>query len=239
MNYKIYIQSINGFPIGDWACSAYLGFKSKQADIYFFEDINEVPISKYVILVSSIENTNVYLESLGLPPKMGLNIPIELMKYADRDIRYMTVGEFKKLNVFPIFVKPNGKAKEFIGGVVEKQSTVDNAFFGVSDDKLAMVSEVVNFVSEYRGYVIDKELKGIKHYSGDFRIFPDMNIIDQAIKDYTSQPAGYSIDFGITDDGRTLLVECNDGWSLGNYGLNDVTYSTLLTKRWLQLTKDI
>ena len=70
---------------------------------------------------------------------------------------------------------------------------------------------------------------------GDFRIFPDMNVIDNAIMDYKSQPAGYSIDFGITSDGRTLLIECNDGWSLGNYGLNDVTYSTLLAKRWVQL----
>ena len=74
---------------------------------------------------------------------------------------------------------------------------------------------------------------------GSFRVFPDMNIVDAAISEYKSQPAGYSIDFGVTNDGRTLLIECNDGWSLGNYGLNDVTYSTLLAKRWLQLMATI
>lgn len=70
-------------------------------------------------------------------------------------------------------------------------------------------------------------------------MFPDMTIIDSAIKDYISQPIGYSIDFGITDDGRTLLVECNDGYSLGNYGVNDVTYSTLLARRWIEMIKNI
>lgn len=155
----------------------------------------------------------------------------------------MTVSEFKNKHIsndmFPIFVKPNKYSKEFIGGVAESKQSFNNCFYDVSDDKELLVSEVVNFVSEYRGYVIDKELRGIKHYQGDFRVFPDMTIIDSAIKDYISQPIGYSIDFGITDDGKTLLVECNDGYSLGNYGLNDVTYSTLLARRWIEMTKNI
>ena len=64
MTYKVYIQAQNNFPIADWAVSAYMGFRAKQSDIYFFEDINEVPISKYVILVASIENTNIYLKTI-------------------------------------------------------------------------------------------------------------------------------------------------------------------------------
>lgn len=242
MTYKIYIQAQNGFPV-EWCTSAYMGFRAKQSDIYFFENINEVPISKYVILVASIENTNTYLKELGLPPKLALNIPDELMCYTGRYIQYMTVGEFKNQypsnDMFPLFVKPNKYSKEFIGGIVESKESFNNCFYDVSNDKELLVSEIVNFVSEYRGYVIDKELRGIKHYKGDFRIFPDMTVIDSAISDYTSQPIGYSIDFGITDDGRTLLVECNDGYSLGNYGLNDVTYSTLLARRWIEMTKNI
>ena len=101
-----------------------------------------------------------------------------------------------------------------------------------------MVSEVVDFVSEYRGYVIKHELKGLKHYNGDFRFFPDVKTIEKAVEDYKSGPAGYSIDFGVTSDGRTLLIECNDGWSLGNYGLDHSMYTNLLTSRWLELMKD-
>lgn len=235
MKYKVYIQSMNNFPIADWAVSAYMGFKEKQSDIYFFEDIEEVPTSRYNIVVAFIEDTNKYLERLGMQPKMALNIPEELMKYAGRQIRFMTMGEFKKDSQIPVFVKPNRRSKEFVSGVLTKLDNKNFLLNDVADDTPVLVSEVVDFISEYRGYVIDGELKGLKHYNGDFRVFPDVKIIDNAIKDYTTQPAGYSIDFGVTSDGRTLLIECNDGWSLGNYGLNDVTYSTLLAKRWIQM----
>lgn len=239
MNYKIYIQSFNNFPIDDWAVSAYMGFKEKQADIYFFENIDEVPVSKRVILVALIEDSNKYLQKLGLSPKMALNIPEELLKYTARKIEYMTMKEFREDTRVPIFAKPNGKSKEFTAGVITKLDSKQYIYRDVPDDAKVLVSEVVNFVSEYRGYVIHGVLKGIKHYLGDFRIFPDTMVIDAAIADYVSAPAGYSIDFGITKDGRTLLIECNDGWSLGNYGLEDVTYSTLLAVRWLQLISSI
>lgn len=226
---------MNNFPIDDWAVSAYIGFKEKQANIIFFEEIEEVPSSPYNIVVAYIEDTNKYFERMGLPPKLALNIPKEIEKYAGREIRYMTMGEFKKDTQIPVFVKPARRSKEFVSGVLTKQKNKEFFFNSHPDDTPVLVSEVVDFVSEYRGYVIDGVLKGIKHYIGDFRVFPDMNVVDSAINDYITQPAGYSIDFGITSDGRTLLIECNDGWSLGNYGLDHVTYSNLLAKRWIQL----
>lgn len=235
METKVYIQAFNNFPIADWAVSAYMGFKEKQANIIFFEDIEEVPASRNNIVVAFIEDTNKYLERLGIGPKIALNIPKELEKYTGREIRYMSMAEFKKDAQLPVFVKPARRSKEFQAGVLTLQSSKDTFFNEHSDDTPVLVSEVVDFVSEYRGYVIDGTLQGIKHYLGNFRVFPDMKIVDAAIADFKSQPAGYSIDFGITSDGRTLLVECNDGWGLGNYGLNDVTYSTLLAKRWREL----
>ena len=49
------------------------------------------------------------------------------------------------------------------------------------------------------------------------------------------------MDFGVTDDGRTLLIEINDGFSLGTYGIEDTLYAKLLTARWAELngTEDI
>jgi hypothetical protein len=96
-------------------------------------------------------------------------------------------------------------------------------------------SELVDFVSEYRVYVCEREIVGIKHYSGDFRIFVDPKAIDAALLAYTTQPSAFGIDFGVTRDGRTLIVEQNDGFSLGSYGLHPVTYAKLLETRWLEL----
>lgn len=40
----------------------------------------------------------------------------------------------------------------------------------------------------------------------------------------------------MTDDGRTLLIEVNDGYSLGCYGLFYIDYAKLLAARWAELT---
>jgi len=243
MDFKIYIQAANGFPIADWAASAYMGFKEKGANVILFSQIEEVPLSRANIVVAFIQDTNKYIERLGGKPINALNIPPELMPYTGREIRYMTKEQFMNDRVLPIFVKPNGLAKEYSDvltpGVLTKESSRTMFFNDVPDHCPLLVSEVVDFVSEYRGYVIDGQLKGIKHYQGDFRVFPDMKVIDKAIADYHTQPVGYAIDFGVTSDGRTLLIECNAGSSLGNYGLDDKTYSLLLAKYWIWMIKQI
>ena len=243
MSFKVYIQSEDNFPISDWAVSAYMGFKQRGTTIKLFENIDDVPVSKEHMVVGFVQETHKYLTKLGGQPLKALNIPDELMSFTGRDVKVMTMAEFKQDRNLPIFVKPGGLSKEysdiFTAGVISKESSRQNFFNGVPDAYPVVVSEVVDFVSEYRCYVIDGQLKGIKHYLGDIRIFPDVKVIDSAITAYTTQPMGYSIDFGVTSDGRTLLVECNAGYSLGNYGLDDITYTTLLLSAWREIIKQI
>jgi hypothetical protein len=64
-----------------------------------------------------------------------------------------------------------------------------------------------------------------------------VNIVSEAIRHWgASAPAGYGVDFGVNADGKTLLVEVNEGYSLGCLGLSAVTYSHLLEARWSELT---
>jgi hypothetical protein len=44
------------------------------------------------------------------------------------------------------------------------------------------------------------------------------------------------MDWGVTVDGRTLLVEVNEGYSVGAYGLYFSHYARFLATRWAQLT---
>lgn len=53
--------------------------------------------------------------------------------------------------------------------------------------------------------------------------------------EWDKRPVACSIDIGVTNDGRTLLIECNDAYSLGSYGLEDYKYAKLLSARWSQL----
>jgi ATP-grasp domain, R2K clade family 2 len=82
---------------------------------------------------------------------------------------------------------------------------------------------------------LDGEVLGIRYYKGDVRLFPDVTVIDRAIAAYTNSPAAYAIDFGIVADGRTLLVETNEAYSLGCYGLPELRYSSLIERRWQEL----
>ena len=59
--------------------------------------------------------------------------------------------------------------------------------------------------------------------------------LNSAVKAFPNMPAGCALDFGVTEDGRTLLIEMNDGYSLGTYGLEATLYARLLTARWAEL----
>ena len=67
-------------------------------------------------------------------------------------------------------------------------------------------------------------------------MFPDVKIIENCVNDYYDPPKGYALDFGLTDDGRTLLIEVNDGYALGCYGLFYIDYAKLLSARWAEFT---
>jgi hypothetical protein len=45
----------------------------------------------------------------------------------------------------------------------------------------------------------------------------DRPIVERMVSLVANAPIFYSLDFGIDDKGRTLLIEINDGYALGNY----------------------
>ena len=97
-------------------------------------------------------------------------------------------------------------------------------------------SEVVRFVSEWRCFLLYGQIIGINFYYGDREAEYDKSVIEAAVRAYPNMPAGFSMDFGVTDDGRTLLIEVNDGYSLGTYGLEATLYARLLSARWAEMT---
>ena len=102
-----------------------------------------------------------------------------------------------------------------------------------------LCSEALIFQSEWRCFVRYNEILGIRCYAGDSSKTCDMNIIARAVQECQELPAGCSLDFGVTDDGRTVLIEMNDGFALGCYGLNDELYAKLLSARWAELNGTI
>ncbi|OWK39158.1 ATP-grasp domain-containing protein [Fimbriiglobus ruber] len=134
----------------------------------------------------------------------------------------------------PVFAKPLTETKSFVGCVVESEA--DLRLLQHLDDNLGVLAaEPVAFVSEWRYFVRRGRVVGLAHYKGEWSLAPDHDTVRRAVAAYVGAPAAYSLDYGVTADGRSLLVEANDAFALGPYGLDAVVYAEMLEDRWLEL----
>lgn len=235
----VYVQKQNGEFVNSSTYQAWEGFRNLGIKTECFEHKQLVngylptPLSKDTIVCGYISSIRWALEELNVPEPKIEDYPSELAKYRGREIYLSTLGEIKKSNQRR-FIKPVD-VKLFKGIVCNSsiQTMIETAMH--PDDISVYVSEVVNFISEYRIFVNQGLIVGCRHYAGDFTVFPNFEIISAAVNDYRTAPVAYSIDFGITDDARTLLIEVNDAWALGCYGLDSKSYAELLLNRWEEI----
>ena len=256
--FKVYINTIFGQFPDEWAYAAWQGFKNKNNEFYDYEihlfenkDISNIPFSDNVIVVADIDLTRKYFKLHGINEPTPFNIPDSLNKpeYIGRNIKIMTAQEFIDDRTFPIFVKPHSKLKQFSSGVLSTQQLKRIEFNqnDVQSDDLVLTSNVVDILSEYRCFVRRGKVVGVKHYQGDFSVFPDLSILDKMIKDWKDAPLAYTLDIGVIEvdpgyhepiEQKTILVEAQDMWSIGHYGLDCREYATCLQTRWMQLIKN-
>lgn len=238
--FKMYIQSVNELPIDDWGYTAYLGATKRGLPVVFYEQIEEVPAINTNIIVGSIEDTIEFFKRLKIPVPEPMNVPKCLEPLAGRWVRNITIGEIDSIlpPLTPFFIKPKYK------GVFPNNILSDKKYRDYLDqysqDTEIIVSKKVNFISEYRCFVVNGKIKSIHYYLGDYTVFPNINSIEifqLAIEENIERlPVGFTMDIGVTDQDDTLLVECNDGWSIGSYGCDPTIYTNLLIKRWRQIT---
>jgi hypothetical protein len=126
-------------------------------------------------------------------------------------------------------------------GISYSKGTVIRAFrdliptASISSDEPVLVQQYVEFVSEWHASILRDKILHIGDYRGDPLVFPDANVAKVALKAIDDRPISFGMDWGITRSGQTLLVEVNDGFSLGNYGLRGGEYTALIEARWRQL----
>lgn len=233
---RVFCLTKDGMPFTSNVFYAWEGFNLRGYDVRKFEskaELDTLNLTKDDIVVAGIPIVQRAFDILGVTKPNLPDIPEELVSFAGRAIRYGTLEEIhdQDMNVQPCFIKPHLNQKLFVGHVVTKfRDLIQTSSY--PRDTPIQISEVVDFISEYRGFVLNRKLVGLKHYNGTFAVVPDCNIINAAIEAYTDQPAAYSIDFGVTSDGRSLLIEINDAYALGNYGLHSSTYTAIIEARW-------
>lgn len=213
---------------------AFYGFSIIGWEIVpFYADAIPEDLRQSDVVVAGIGTFKKAVEQVGIICPNEVDYPPELEEFYGRKMWSDNLKNvYMAQDKWPIFVKPK-RQKLFTGKYI--QSTRDVIGLGADEAIDVWCSEPVDFISEWRCYVRYGQILDVRNYKGDWSVLPNKAIVERAIKEYSSQTAGYGIDFGVTKDGRTLVVEVNDGFSLGSYGLAPIKYAQLLTARWFEL----
>jgi hypothetical protein len=233
----------SGEPYSGNGAAAARGFEMLGYNVQVFDrtELDDLPLARETVVVGGVGTVRAALARIGVAPPTPLNLPSVLEPYWGRRIWTSSIGSLLREPCFPVFVKPLAFSKLFNGRIVRAASelkallTPREGFPELTEDTPVQVQEIVCFLSEWRAFVIRGTVQGLSHYSGDPLRFPSANIIRATVGAFTLAPAGYAADFGVTDDGRTLLVEVNDGYALGQGGLVADRYAQLLKARWAEM----
>lgn len=241
---KAYLEKINKEWLDDFVYLTKYPLESIGFEIVPFDGDDLVRgIKKYEfeysdILIGSVECSNFFFEQLGITPPQYIGYPDELKEFYKRNIEIVKVKDLD--NNYPYFIKPYKDVKLFTGDVIENDKLFKlftTYYDNVTEDTLLFKSEKINIKSEWRCFIHKDILKGIQFYKGDFTIFPDVNIIKDIIGKYKDSPIAYTIDVGINEFDETFIVELNDMWAIGSYGLNRDIYTRMCLDRMNEIKK--
>lgn len=246
MNRTAYIlQTLEGQPYSANGAVAAHGFRHLGYEVHFFtkDELSTLPITPDTPVVGGVGTVMAALRGMGIDPPVHLTTPRCLEPFLGRRCWRSTLREVREAGVFPIFIKPYEDTKRFTGLVLRSAAEIDTIPRLENEEPLhdsyeVLAQEPVTFLSEWRVFVVRGRVVGTALHSGDPLLFPNAHVIRQALGAYVSPLDGYCADFGVTDDGRTLLVEVNEGYSLGSGHLKANLYASLLKARWEQMTTD-
>lgn len=239
---RVFVQRKGGEFVSANSFAAWRGFAERGVETRFYEwpELRDgvVPVEPTTLFVGGSGAVRYALSTLGVSTPAIEDLPEPLVEFRGRRVWATTWGDIcgacDRAGP-PVFVKPLRDPKAFPARVV----TAFRDLIPMSHlpaDFAVLASEPVEFVSEWRFFVLGGQVVGTGWYRGNPLAFPDSRVVAEAVRVWgNAAPAGYGIDFGVEADGRTLLVEVNDGFSLGCLGLRAELYSRLLEARWVEL----
>lgn len=236
---KIYIRHREDLPNDANNFASLRGFEQLGVETAPFHDVDDInsldDLGPEVGIHGFVGDAFAALKLIGVPLPAPLDYPEEIESYLGRKVWRSTldqvsVGEFVKPIRHKLFT-----GRLWTGSIADRLATEGVA--GVAQAEPVWRSEVVEFVAEFRAFVLEDRLLDVRRYRGDWSRAPDRETVSRAVMAYGSSPVAYSLDWGVTADGRTLLVEANDSFALGAYGLDSVLYARMISARWEELTR--
>lgn len=192
------------------------------------------------IVVGHIAAVRCALERAGCPSPSVPGLPPALEPWFGREVWTSTLGEIRRRlqtepEAFPLHVKPALDDRLFSGVLVRAfRDLVPLA--AVDPSAAVLVQAPLEFVSEWRAYVSEGQILRVCNYLGDPLRFPDRAVLEAGLAAFDPAPVAYGADWGVTSSGQTLLVEINDAYALGNYGLLGHELAAFMEARWRELS---
>ncbi len=238
---KVYVRYNGDLPANESIFAARQGFHERGVECvpyYGFDDKALSDVGPEVAVVGYVGDVLGALREAGYKQPEPMDYPECLHKYLGRTITRTTLGDVR-YSTTPVFVKPV-RHKLFTGFVWERGRADRLKIAPYEDSEPVWTSEVVELNREYRAFVGPRGLLGVKQYKGEYwSIGPDYNYIYHIIGDMMTTkgiPCAYSLDIGMSDKGKIYLVEANDAFALGHYGLARNLYVDMISARWKELT---
>lgn len=240
---KFLVQKIGGKIVYDFA------FELIQAQSYYKWRKDKIEI-KYANLavpdgiknahkyipVGSVEFVSEFIEKY-LPESIDalrpLNVPECLFPFAGRLI--VNVKQPSDMGLFNssyVFVKSNTVLKDENNGLIQTGWHQPEYFIG------KQVSDMVpDICSEWRVFVHNNEIQHIANYSGDCTEFPSISAIKSMVKAYEKEsPIAYTLDVGVTENHKTIVIECHRFFSCGLYGFCDYAKLPIMfSQEWFEI----
>jgi len=234
---KMYYEEKNGRPINVDIQNAIDGAEYNNYEVipFTFQDVlcgnydREVQAN---LFVGSINTMSFIFSKIGF--KQNLDLPEELFPFISRKISIMKCSEaIKNKN---IFIKPV-KTKLFDGVVFSENG--QKSYFRDYMDEECYVSELIEIISEYRVFVSDSRIIYSANYSGDFMKNINYGYVKALVLNMKHKPISFTIDVALLKNGKSELIEINDFWSIGGYGLYCEDYFKMLKNRYFEILNSV
>lgn len=194
----------------------------------FCDNLDNHYFNKGTTPIGSVEFVLKYIKQIRPDLQIKpINVPIQLFKFANRQIYNANIGDIIIGELKNHFIKSNDVIKSPSNGFTKYMT--DN----LSDENY-QISEIINIDSEWRSFIYNNKLVGLQNYLGEFTKFPNVDKIKQMIDTYKSHaPIAYTLDIGVNDS-DTFIIEIHDFFSIGLYGFSDYNVLTHMFYRWFR-----
>lgn len=227
------MHAIDGFESLGFNCEAF-SMNESRSPIYadFPLQENDVVIGGVLAMRKHFQNRDCLPSSIDYPDSLGKNL-------TDRHIERMTLERVTNMYM--------SSDKLFIKPVVTKASYFDAKLYSHIEAIALLdhhepstevyVSEAIEIKAEFRVFVHKNKIIDIRRYAGKYQCqLPPIFWVERLITEYKDSPISYTLDVAIQNHAGVTLIEVNDFWAIGAYGLEAVIYAEMLKDRYEQIT---